>query len=1443
MKTIFPVQVCVKWQGNEFLTPEGAVSDGGYKILKTEAGEGILLVMKRQKEELFFCSKFFFSDRQTIAIGSDFCYEIFYEYYSFFRERKILVYREKEKYILECISTGEERTNTKIYVNERPVKEKVFLEKGDRIEILGLHILFLPQMLICVSRYGVLRMVERKGSVVNKRCNRDYIVRQSFLPQEKVWEETLEIALPEAKKKEQSQPLILTVGPSLTMVIPTLLMMFTGKLFLGQSNGNFYLMTVVVTVASAILSVFWMIINRFYRKKINQQEQKGKEKEYRVYLEKIKTYLEDKYEQNRQRIEDRYPSVRQIIGKEEGHIFWNGYRNRDEEGKVVIRIGSGERTSPIAVKVSERERIAMAGFYAEEAHEIADRFRVLRDVPVAISLADAEGTGFVGVGVYSFLMQMLIQMISRLGGQDVKLIYFYHENIREEKEIAECLKWIPQVWQEGKRKRFIAGNTREAGEILPYLTGKLQSVTESEHDYQTLYFFVIANENLVKGEQLYNILTGKQKGRGYHVIFVGSHKTQMPANVKQMVIKDGEQEELMRYEKGVWERQNLYLEGCDINQAEKYVRGLARIRRSDELVDTELPETVSFLEMYSCHTIEELHILSRWEENDTEERIRVPIGVGEGNRLIYLDIHEKFHGPHGLVAGTTGSGKSELLQTYLLSLAVSFGPEDVNFFIIDYKGGGLGIGLSELLHCAGIISNLSGVQIKRALLSIKSETRRRQQLLSRAGVSHIDHYGKLYRDQKVREPMPHLILVVDEFAELKKEEPAFMQEIISMSQIGRSLGIHLILATQKPAGTIDDKIWSNSRFRLCLRVADKQDSMDMLKRPEAAYLTGAGRGYLQVGNNEIFEVLQTGYSKAAYETQIKKQKAVLISMTGKRYEKKQSSQEGLRNQLEEVADYINNIGIAAGYLKAKKLWMEELPEKLILEECESGAGTDMTLGIGRYDDPYNQKQGEVYYVPSEGHLYVSGMPASGKSTFLQTVLWQVCNKYHPLQAQFLLIALESAAVGCFAGMPHCMGYIRHICEAENFFFHLESLIQQRKKILGGIGFVEAQKRTDVQLCPLFFIIDNYGSFREATEDLYYPLIERIFREGVQIGIYLIVTGLGIGGSELQGRLFEKVKQTLTLAMNDKVQYADILRQYQIPVEPSPDVKGRGLCKIDGKILEFQVSLLADADDYERIEKIEALSEVWKKREYSTDSMPEKFAKLPEKPSWEELQSQWSKVEPSERVFPIGYQIKSGLIQSISMEEHFPFLISGDKERETKRVLRIMVKTLLRTGYGIAVFTKETIDEKCVADTGLIILRNAEGLREWCQWFETAERQEKQVLIIDEPSDLVSIGHELSHKLEMLIKEKKVYLLAKISSMRETEIIGTCWYELFIKKQCGVYIGGNASMQRLLSFDDLGYTQLGKKEPAGVGYLKLGYDSETCKVLFVGGKGEEKNDTG
>jgi S-DNA-T family DNA segregation ATPase FtsK/SpoIIIE len=259
-----------------------------------------------------------------------------------------------------------------------------------------------------------------------------------------------------------------------------------------------------------------------------------------------------------------------------------------------------------------------------------------------------------------------------------------------------------------------------------------------------------------------------------------------------------------------------------------------------------LPSMMTFLEMYNVGMVEHLNPLSRWENNNPVKSLSVPVGVGTDGNLFNLDLHEKHHGPHGLVAGMTGSGKSEFIITYILSMAVNFSPDEVAFVLIDYKGGGLADAFVDpkrgihLPHVVATITNLDGAAIQRSLTSIHSELRRRQEMFKRAksktgeGTMDIYDYQRLYRNKQVDEPMPHLFIISDEFAELKKQQPAFMDSLISAARIGRSLGVHLILATQKPGGVVNDQIWSNSKFRACLKVQDRSDSMEMLKRPEAA---------------------------------------------------------------------------------------------------------------------------------------------------------------------------------------------------------------------------------------------------------------------------------------------------------------------------------------------------------------------------------------------------------------------------------------------------------------------------------------------------------------------------------------------------------------------------------------------------------------------------------
>lgn len=1399
------------------------ISQEGYFFTENKAKEQILLIISEEKKKVDVCGKIVFGKESSVTVGTDFHSDIFYEYATFVRQEAFCLHREKDNYVLEVALTDKEQKMSELYVNGKAVAGKVFLQKGDKIEMFGLSLLVLPDLLLCTSSFGILRIAERKipmmlekrqfARTLSTKANQ---VEEIIIEDSRLHEGELEIETPWAKSREQSQPLLLSLGPSVTMILPVLLMSYLGGAM--ASGASYYHMTVVMTAASAFLSVFWGIINYYYKKHISKTEEKQRRKVYREYLKDTEKYLKECFEDNRKMMLEQYPHYGCFLGKngKTSKIFWN--KGNDNENLGFVRLGIGDVPFQIRLKFPKNSRDLSQDLLLKEACDMAENYSSLKKVPVGICMDNTKNIGFTGVGVYAVVLQSLVQLAALHSNDRMKIIYFYHEEYREEKEIANCLKWLPHTWNKERKVRFLAGNEKETGEILQTITREIED--SGEFTDKCFYVFLIANQELIKGEGLYRLLMEKQTGQAFCMIYVAAEREKIPGDCTCLVFK--ETGEIWHYLQGNLEKQKVKLEECSVKQAEEYMRRLAGIGKRG-LTEKGICENVSFLDLYGCRKIEELNCPIKWQENQTKDRIRVPIGKGEGESITFLDIHEKFHGPHGLVAGTTGAGKSELLQTYLLSLAVSFSPEDINFFIIDYKGGGMGDALSKLPHCSGVISNLSGRQIKRALLSIKSENIRRQRMLSEAKVSHISEYTGLYKEGKVKEPMTHLLLVVDEFAELKKEEPEFMQEIISVSQVGRSLGVHLILATQKPAGTVDDKIWSNTRFRLCLRVAEKQDSVDMLHRPEAANLTGAGRGYLQVGNNELFVQFQTGYSKEVYQERAPiGERTVLVSNTGQRLKLETQTDKRMSTQLSSTIEYICKTADKLEYKPARALWMPELADKLFLKDEWKVKKDNVCLGV--YDDPEQQRQGKLYYQPfSDGNLCLCGGPATGKSTFLQTFLWQICTSNSPYEVQFLLAASDCAGINCFEQMPHCLGNMKTAKAAECFFYHLQSFFRKRKELLGGISFAQYQKRQSKKLPILFFVIDNYGSFRQMTGDGYEAFIEKIAGEGLNYGIYLVITAMGTGAGEVPGKLFEKIKTTLALEMSDRVLYGDVLRRYQIGILPKENCKGRGLCKAENRILEFQVPLMSGGDDYERMEQIERESRLLAAK----GNGPEKFPFIPEKANYEILWEQFVR-EKKAGECPLGYDRKTGKIKTISKED-FPFVITGGARSGKRSLLWQMLLGYSRQGIETALYDPKR-EMRGRKSTEIKVLIAKEELKRWYEESVSGETVRQAFLGICNLADFP----------EEIFDFEKLPLLAVITRTgEEMQIIGKRVYEQLVKKQSGICLGGNAGNQRMLSFEDLNYEQMSRGKPPGYAYLKLGAGTMTEHIRTVDNKKEDE----
>lgn len=585
-------------------------------------------------------------------------------------------------------------------------------------------------------------------------------------------------------------------------------------------------------------------------------------------------------------------------------------------------------------------------------------------------------------------------------------------------------------------------------------------------------------------------------------------------------------------------------------EAELASRALCRLKSMGEHA-VKLPEVYPFFRMFKGS---EPDIISNWSHTDVLTSLRVPIGIGEDAQTVFLDAHDKQDGPHGLIAGMTGSGKSELLMTYILSLAAAFPPWEVAFFLIDYKGGGMSSAFRELPHVIGSISNLSGHTVERAFLSIRSENERRQKLFLAHNVNHISDYHRKYREKIATEPLPHIFLIVDEFAELKAEEPEFMQELISLSRVGRSLGIHLLLCTQKPSGSVDATIMTNARFQIALRLQDPLDSKEILRHPDAAHLKNPGRAILRIGNDEIYQTLQCAYALSpAKEEKCIVQKAdrfgrTLFSMREEPVlaEREETCMERLLQLI--GAAYEKSTKTGDVQTKVQPLWLPELPEILSYSSLqmflpETGEHLDYGVPVGLWDDPETVRQGILYLNYQNGHHLICGSPHSGKSTLLHTFLFGLLSrKERP----------DLCILDCGGGM------LKDLSQEKCVTYIGEEEIAGAPEVLG-------QALTGA--AGLLIVIDGLGVLLSGGGFALQEQLTELLRSGIRRGIYLIVTANDIAPGEISRMMLSYMDCCFCLKMQDSYRYAEVLKdnRFKGSLRLAP---GRGYARVGEKILEF-----------------------------------------------------------------------------------------------------------------------------------------------------------------------------------------------------------------------------------------------------------------------------------
>ena len=607
---------------------------------------------------------------------------------------------------------------------------------------------------------------------------------------------------------------------------------------------------------------------------------------------------------------------------------------------------------------------------------------------------------------------------------------------------------------------------------------------------------------------------------------------------------------------------------------------------------TDMPSCVTFLEGHGVKRVEELPVWKHWNSTNPAKSMAVPLGVKANGEpfmfnMMYGSDFLRYHGSHGLLAGTNGSGKSEMLQSWILSMALRFPPSEVSFVIIDYKGTGLLRPFEKLPHLAGKFSNIDG-NVRRNIISINEEMKRRQILFDKVGIHPEikEYFEKGYH--KTVQPLPVIVLVIDEFAEITKNLPDMVPVLESIFALGRSLGIWAIVSTQKPSGVVTAKMYANSKFRWCCRVASSGDSKEMLHHTDAAKIRNAGRAFVQVGEDDVYEQVQSYWSGAPYMPERTDQSSVdlpisLMDITGKRiqyeYERTEKSVSKVK-EIDVVVEHIAEVAKEHGVESARQLWKKPLPGKIFLDDivCEKELD-DFVVTYGMVDNPYLQSQYPVALNFSrDGHCLVHGLPGTGKTTFLQTCIMSIAKQYRPDEVNVYALDFGSWSMNLFTNLPHMCGIANDNDkeQIDRVLNVLKSEMDTRKKVLAMNGMINIKSYNqfaDEKYPYIVLCIDNFSSLFAMYPE-YVDFFIRFSREGANYGIYLLATtGTGSGVSF---KITSNIKCEIALQLKEVTDYSSVVGKTNGLI-PS-DIEGRGLVREGMRVLEFQTALASYGED-------------------------------------------------------------------------------------------------------------------------------------------------------------------------------------------------------------------------------------------------------------------------
>ncbi|MCU1623363.1 MAG: putative cell division-related protein, partial [Frankiales bacterium] len=812
------------------------------------------------------------------------------------------------------------------------------------------------------------------------------------------------------------------------------------------------------------------------------------------------------------------PAALLSIACDPGPRLWE--RRRSDDDALVLRLGTGAR-SPSTYRL---------GTGSAEP---------LEDVPVTVALREVGVLGVAGPG--RPLARWLVAQAAVLHGPRDLSIWLLADPAQEGTEQAwGWLRWLPHAAPAGEQQcgalvgctvETVAARVTELAALVAARTAAARDVRAQLQARQLPEVLVVLD-----GARALRSLAGVAAvlrdgpAVGVHVICLEARHLLLPEECQAVASATGELQ--AHGTEAVTFRPDLPIAAW----AEELARALAPLRDGGTDGDVEMPTAARLLDVLQLDPPTAAGVCARWGRTTA-----AVVGL-DADGPVVLDLRRD--GPHVLVAGTTGAGKSELLQTLVASLAVANRPDAMTFVLVDYKGGAAFKDCARLPHTVGMVTDLDGHLVARALSSLTAELRTREQLLQEAGAKDIEDYWQ------TGAALPRLVIVIDEFASLAEELPDFVRGLVGIAQRGRSLGVHLVLATQRPSGVVSPEIRANTNLRVALRVTDAAESLDVLDAPDAAGIARSvpGRAFARTGHSTLFP-FQTARVGGRRPRAAGERPAVIevpwstLGLPPSTHVDAPAASSGSDREATDLHALVEAVRAAASGLPAPRSpWLDPLPSLVTLTDLDRAR--PLLLPYGLEDAPAEQQRRTAALdLVRGGHLLVAGATRSGRSTLLRALAGSLAQGTSADDVHLYAIDCGNGALTALRDLPHTGAVVTRTepDRADRLLSRLAAEITRRQELLAAAGWGDlAEQRTasDAPLPYLLLLVDRWDGFTAAFDEVdagrLPDTLLRLVRDGLSAGLRVVVTG---DRTALIGKLSQAIEDTLVLRLAERSDYA------------------------------------------------------------------------------------------------------------------------------------------------------------------------------------------------------------------------------------------------------------------------------------------------------------------